>query len=407
MAGAGTSNRGRHCMIVHAHYPTGETRVQRQALALIEAGFDVDVLCLRGAGEPRREFVDGVSVRRLPVDRHRGSGMLAQLVEYLAFFVLALGTFGYRHLLHRYSTVQVHNLPDFLVFSALPAKLSRTPIILDLHDLMPEFMAFRIDSDLGHPLVRLVALQERLACRFADRVVTVTDEWADKLRARSARPDDVDVVMNIADTRIFDRAAIGETREPVREEFEVIYHGTFTHRYGVDTLIEAVSRLAGSIPGIRLTLLGDGETRTELIALAERLGLQDRVHFSDGLVGAEDLPAKLCAADVGVVPNRANIFTDGILPTKLLEYVALGIPTVVAETAGVKRYFGPDAVEFFTPGDVDGLANGIAALFRDPERRARMTRNADRFNHEYSWSREAANYVDLVAGLARPDVGRA
>ena len=50
-----TKNRQkRHCMIVHAYYPVGETRVQREALALIDAGYAVDVICLREQGEAPR-----------------------------------------------------------------------------------------------------------------------------------------------------------------------------------------------------------------------------------------------------------------------------------------------------------------------------------------------------------------
>ena len=120
-------------MVVHAQYPVGETRVQREALALVDRGIDVDVLCLRGHGEPASERVDGVTVRRLPVGRHRGRGLAWQLVEYLAFFVLASAVLSALHLRRRYRTVQVHNLPDFLVFCALVPKLTGAGVLLDLH----------------------------------------------------------------------------------------------------------------------------------------------------------------------------------------------------------------------------------------------------------------------------------
>ena len=385
-------------MVVHANYPVGETRVQRQALALVDAGFDVDVICLRGDDEPKREIVEGVNVRRLPVDRHRGSGMASQLLEYLIFFSLVFALFTARHLRHRYDSVQVHNLPDFLVFSVIAAKATQTPVVLDLHDLMPEFMAHKIDSDFGHPIVRLVALQERLACAFADVVITVTEEWGDVLRGRGVRGYKVHVVMNVADSRLFHRAPY-RAAEP--HPYTVIYHGTFTHRYGVDLLVRAVGELRSAVPDVRLVLLGDGETRDELIELSDTLGLSDCVEFSDGTVEAAALPDLIRAADVGVVPNRSNIFTEGILPTKLLEYVALGVPAVVAETGGVRRYFEPGMVEFFAPDDPIDLARALQRLHDDPGRREALVANSDAFNADYAWTRIAAAYVDLISGTAR------
>src|SRR5512146_1742938 len=79
----------RHCMIVHAHYPIGEVRVEREALALLANGYEVDVICLRTNGEPATSVEDGVHVYRLPVTRHKGKGVFVQFLEYLAFFFLA------------------------------------------------------------------------------------------------------------------------------------------------------------------------------------------------------------------------------------------------------------------------------------------------------------------------------
>ena len=112
----------RHCMVVHAYYPLGETRVEREALALIEKGFEVDVICLKDEGELSFENVDGVDVYRLPVMRNKG-GFIKQFGEYLNFFVRVLFKLISLHSKRKYQVIQVHNLPDFLVFSALYPKI--------------------------------------------------------------------------------------------------------------------------------------------------------------------------------------------------------------------------------------------------------------------------------------------
>lgn len=385
-------------MVVHAYYPIGETRVQREALALVDRGYEVDVLCLRDAGAPRRGAHEGVFVHRLPVRRHRDRGFAVQLLEYLAFFAVAAVVLSVRHLRRPYDAVQVHNLPDFLVFCALVPKLTGTVVILDLHDLMPEFFAARISSDLDHPLVRLVALQERLACSFADRVITVTDGWRDVLIARGVPADRVHVTMNVADARVFARPASSTSAASANTDdgFTLLYHGTLTQRYGVDLMLDAVARVGDVQPPVRLRILGDGDLRDDLLEMRRQLGLESHVFISDGMVDVSELPAEIAAADAGVVPTRSGVFTDGLLPTKLMEFVAMHTPVIAARTPTVASYFDDDMLQFFRPGDADGLAQAIRALAADPRRRATLAANAEAFNHKYASASTAAGYAAIV-----------
>src|SRR5213593_3403398 len=92
-----SSYHRRHCMVVHNYYPLGEPRVEREAQALVNHGYEVDVICLQREGEPVVDTKAGVQVYRLPVKRHRGRGLAVQLLEYLAFFVMALGKLAILH----------------------------------------------------------------------------------------------------------------------------------------------------------------------------------------------------------------------------------------------------------------------------------------------------------------------
>lgn len=386
-------------MVVHAYYPIGETRVQREALALVGQGYQVDVICLRDEGEPSKAREDGVDIYRLPVMRHRAKGLVVQFFEYLAFFTLALVKLISLHTWKRYGTIQIHNLPDFLVFSALFPKLTGARIILDLHDLMPEFFASRSGGDFNSLPVRLVAWQERISCRFADHVITVTDVWRETLIQRGVPATKVSVVMNVADTRLFSRVPPPIRIAQTDPGFSLIYHGTFSHRFGVDLIVAAVARVRSQVPGLHLTLLGGGEARDDLVALRQELGLQEVVEISEEFIHAGELPSMIRQADVGIVPNRSDIFTDGLLPTKLMEYVALGIPVIAAHTPTIAAYFDGRMVRFFRPGDVEDLARCIVDLHNDRRRLKELAHEADRFNETYSWDNVAADYVALVDRL--------
>jgi glycosyltransferase involved in cell wall biosynthesis len=386
-------------MVVHAYYPEGETRVERQAGALIARGYEVDVVCLRRAGQRVVDRHSGVNVYRLAVRRHKGRGVVVQFLEYLVFLILATFKTAALHRRRRYQVVQVHNLPDFLVLAAALPKLGRARVVLDLHDLMPEFYAARFGTSLRSWAARVLVWQEQLSCRFADHVITVTKQWRQTLIDRGLAAEKVTVVMNVADSRVFHRAGLSEPRSAADGEFALLYHGNLTHRYGIDLAIEAVGLVRAQIPGICLTIHGGGDYQAALYQKAEELGLQQHIRFSHRSLPTEELPNLIRQADVGLVPYRRDLFTDGILPTKLMEYVAVGLPVIAARTPTIAAYLNETMVQFFTPGDAPDLARCIVALYHDRERLARLVEQSDEFNRRYNWTLLGAEYVALVERL--------
>jgi glycosyltransferase involved in cell wall biosynthesis len=381
-------------MIVDNGYP--DPRVEREALALVARGHHVDVICARTVAAPRHEVVDGVRVHRLPVVRQRGSGLVSQLLEYTAFLAWSAAELLRLQMRARFDVVQVHNVPDFLVFAALPAKLVGTPVILDLHDLMPEFYASRFGGRMDSVPVRLVRWQERVSAALADAVVTVTSLWRDTLVRRGLDPAKVRVVMNAPDERLYPRQPPKDTEgDPIR----LIYHGTLTHRYGIDLMLQAVAEASRRIP-LRVTLHGRGEMAAEVERLVDELGLSNVVDLSTAKLPATELARLIRSADIGIVPNRNDVFTDGILPTKLMEYVVLGIPAIVTRSAATTAYFDDSMVAFVPPGDAAALAEAIVQLAGDPLRRRALAGTAQRFLDRHPWSAEAATYTELVETLA-------
>ena len=388
----------RHCMVVHAYYPLNEPRVQREAQALVQAGAEVDVICLRDRNEAAAQIDQGVRIYRLPVRRDEKRGAAIQFLEYLAFFTLAFVQLTLLHFYRRYQVVQVHNLPDFLVFAALAPRLMGAVVILDLHDLMPEFFISRFGGDMDSLPVRLVRWQEQLSCRFASHVITVSKLWRETLVRRGVPPSKCSVVMNVADDRIFNQ------RPPLQssgDSVHLIYHGTLTYRYGVDLALQAVAQARVQMPHLRLTIHGCGEFLSDLERLRAELGLQEVVTFSTRLLPMEELPRLLSSADIGLVPYRRDPFTDGILPTKLMEYAALGLPAIAVRTPAIEAYFTEEMVQFFEAGDVNALANCIVRLSHDRERRELLAHNIYQFNQRYNWTVQRSEYLALVAGLCK------
>ncbi len=388
----------RHCMIVHKYYPT-DIRVRRQSEALKAAGIEVDVLCLRRPGEPAQAVTAGVHAHRVPLRLRANVGAGVQLLEYLAFFILVMFSLTWRHVRRPYDVIQIHNLPDFLVFVALIPKLLGARVILDLHDLMPEFFQARFNGSASPYLTKLVLLQEKLACRFANHVITVTELWRQTLIARGVPADKCSVVMNLADPQIFRPRQGGDKSAKQNGRFGLIYHGYMPERYGLDLVLQAMNQVREEIPGIHFTLIGGGEHLETLKLMALELGLADGYVEILSPLPVEKLPPIIANADLGVVPYRDDVFTDTLLPTKLMEYAAMEIPAVVSRTSAITTYFDDTMVRFFTPGDVSDLAQCFLDLYADRKKLARLKEGIKGFNQHHNWHQTSSEYVALVKRL--------
>lgn len=397
----GKQNTKRCCMIVYATYPLGETRVQREAETLLRCGYEVDVIGIRLPDDLPVDTYKGVRIYRekyrVPVLGAKKAGLRGKFFNYLRFFLAAAWRVSLLHLRKSYDVIQVHNLPDFLVFSAWLPKRMGARVILDLHDLMPEFFAGRFQSK--YSLVgRLIRWQERKACAFADHVITVSEHWRQALIQRGVPEQKCSVIMNVADDQVFRQNGIGRAVQRAPDQFRLIYHGSIHDRYGLDTAVEAIDALREKIPNIQMTLIGNGGFLPHVKQMVADRGLSKHIKI-EGLRLAEELPEIISSHDLGVVPYLNDVFTDGLLPTKLMEYAALGLPAVASRTTAIEAYFSDTMTEFFEPGNAKDLAQRILYLYNHSDRMVELSKGCQKFNERYNWKKVSAQYFALVESV--------
>lgn len=381
--------------VLRQHYVPQDTRVLREVTALIDEGYEVDLICLRKPGEPGCERRGPLTVRRLAVARGAGRGALGYLLWYGQFFVRAAALVSALHLRRRYRVVQVNSLPDVLVFAAAVPQMLGARVLLDLQECMPEFYASKFAVAMDHPVVRLIAAMEQRSIRFADLVITPTPQLRRAFIDRGAAAERISVVMDAADEQIF-HPLPGIRPDPDR--FTLISHGTVEERYGLDTAIEAVAVLREEIPRLQLKIFGDGSDLPRLHGLAAALGVADRVSFSDGFVPFDQLVAALAAADVGIVAMKRDAFRDLTVASKAFDFIAMGIPMAMSRTRSVEETFPADTVELFESGDAVDLARAIRRVYADPDRRARL---AAQPAQRYRWTYQRVRYLEVVHRLLR------
>jgi glycosyltransferase involved in cell wall biosynthesis len=381
----------RVAIVVHAVVP-GDARIRRQADALLDAGFAVDVFALRGPGEEPVESRRRLRIIRLPVNR-TFVGFAGHMAEYLAFAAIASVRLAAEHRRHRYDLVQVATVPDFLAFAAMPLKLAGVPLLLDLHEDMPEFYRDRFRRRPLPALMPLVTGVTKASAAVADRLITVHEPLRELSLRRGVAPERISVVMNTADEGIFDPSRYPRRAFMADGELRLIHHSNLQRIYGMDVAVEAVAQLA-ELP-LRLDVYGDGPHRAAIQAAIERTGTGDRVHLH-GRVAIEELPRLIADADVGIVPSLDEPYLKYSLSTKLLEYVAMGIPVIASDLATFRAHFTDDALLYVRGGDPVDLARAIRAVVADPDAAAARAHDALRQAQRYQWADQRQAYLAVV-----------
>jgi glycosyltransferase involved in cell wall biosynthesis len=372
-----------------------DSRIQRQARALAERGDHVDCVCL-GDQVELNVGEGSIATHRAAADKPRG-GARAYLEGNARFLAGATRKVSALDRADAFDLIEVHNMPDALVFAALRPKLRGVPLVLNFHDTFPELFATLFDRPLGHPLVRLVRAEERISAAVANGHVFVTEEARELLRQRGIDAKRSQVVMNTPDERVF-----GERREartpPRAGDLRVVYHGGLADRFGVETLVRAVALLRGRGEPITLDVYGsDAEAAGRLAAFASEAA-PEGVRIAPQPTQVEEIPARVAEADLGVVPTLQDDFTDLLLPVKLLEYVHMGLPVVASRLPVIERYFGDDVL-LAEPGDAASIAAAIEGVRSDPvAARTRAERAAKRLA-KIEWRQQRQGYLELVDGL--------
>jgi glycosyltransferase involved in cell wall biosynthesis len=383
------------CMITHSFYES-DNRVIRYAEALVQRGDSVDVLALRRSQDlPKEEVISGVRVFRIK-DRFgkKEQSRVSFLWPLMRFLATSSWWVMRRHRRLPYDLVHVHNIPDFLVFAAWYPKLTGARIILDIHDIVPEFFASKFGTSRGSGLVWALKLVERVSAAFADHVIIANHLWLEKYITRSARKEKCSVYINHVDARTFRSGR----QKPSGEKQVVMFPGGLQWHQGLDIAIRAFAKLRVRLPQTEFHIYGDGGMKPELVSLAAKLGLNGSVRFFDP-VRIHQMAEVMATADLGVVPKRADSFGNEAYSTKIMEFMSVGVPLVVSDTKIDRFYFDNSVVRFFESGNVDALAEAMHEVLSNPEQRRRLIDCATEYVARNCWDNSKAKYLQLVDAL--------
>ena len=389
------------CILVQSVYDF-DPRVRRKAEALVAAGYAVDVLALRGPNGKKTYTLNGVSVYTVSLGKKRGS-LVRYTFEYAAFFLWAFVRVPVLMRRRRYAVIDVNTLPDFLIFAPLVARWMGAKLILDMHEITPEFYMSKYGMAEGSWLVRLLKWLEKISVDFADRVITINQPIEDLLVQRGLSASKAVVVMNAVDEARFASVshATPLTDAAITDRFVMMYHGTLTRTYGLDIAIEAFGIAHEEMPGAEMWILGSGPDQGPLAELARRRGLASKVKLI-GQVASNEIPSWLSQCDLGILPFRRDVFLDFAFPNKLPEFIVAGKAVAISRLKAIRHYFSEDALAYFEPNNPSDLAKQMVRVYRDRPLRARLAANATEEYAPIRWNLMKERYLTLVEELVDP-----
>ena len=381
--------------------PTAGTFVHEQAPALTDPGHDVRIVSPKGFAPPllkrwrRFRDVPGTAV-------HDGLRVL-----YPRKVTLPGGRLGHWNALSMRASIagplrRIHERWPFDVVHA--------------HMLVPDgWAAMGAASELGVPVLATAhradvldvparggAQREQVVEAVAgiDQVVAVSQAMRRACESLAQPRREVAVVPNGADARVFhprDRAATRRDLDLPADERIITFVGALTPRKGIDTLIEAMGRLADETRPPLLVVAGIGELRESLDARIAELGIGDRVRFV-GKVPHDDVALWMAAGDVFCLPS----LSEG-LPTVVCEAMACGRAVVATAVDGTPEIVDDGATGYLVPPtDEVALADALRRILNDDARRAGFEAEALRRSQEtYTWAANAAAHIPLYEAILR------
>lgn len=381
-----------------------DRRVWLECRALFAAGYEVSVICPKGAGEAAEEILDGIAIYRYaPAPQARGLLGYAWEFAYSWVRTAAISTQVWRR--SRFDVLQACNPPDTYWLLARLWRTRGVRFVYDQHDLNPELFESRFGrpSGLGSRFeMRTLLWLERMTYRAADHVVSTNESYRRVAQMRgSKRLDEITIVRSGPDTK--QMTPIYPPKQLLSDhEFRLVYLGIMGPQDNVDVLLDVMDELVHrrGRTDTRLTLLGFGDCLEDLKRDATSRGLESWVRFT-GRVGPVQIAQYLSAAHVGLSPDRKTPLNDVSTMNKVMEFMAFGLPCVSFDLVET-RVTAADSALYIADGDVIEFANAIERLLADPDLRVQLGTTARaRAEMVLDWRPQAINFVTMYDDVVR------
>lgn len=273
------------------------------------------------------------------------------------------------------------------------------PFVYEVRGLWHMSRVARQPHFLHHANYQAMDAAEVAICKEADFVLAITHAVRHYLIDKGVPEDRILVLPNGVDTHRFTPI---EPDEDLRAELEIGegivigYVGSFVKYEGLDLLVEAFAKLRERHAGVYLLLVGDGDTRNELEAMVDQLGIRDGVRFT-GRVPHDDVNRYHSIIDIAPFPRTPDIVCEFISPLKPFESMAMGQVVVGSDVAALREIITDgEHGRLFKKGDSHDLFEVLSTLVSNPEEMSRLRDSGLDWVKEHRDWNKLASYLHEV-----------
>ncbi|WP_312796860.1 glycosyltransferase family 4 protein [Tianweitania sp.] len=349
------------------------------------------------------EVIDNIRVVRVWTFICANKGFVCRTLDYFSFMITALlAAFFVRRI-----DVVVGTSPQFFTVCAawLVSVLRRAPFVFELRDLWPQSIRV-VGAMQDGVLLKALSRIELFLYHRAALIVAVTHSFKRILTARGVDPGKIAVVTNGVDLQRFQPASkdpLLEAKLGLNNRFVAGYIGTHGLAHGLDTVLDAARQLRDlGESDVRILMLGDGAEKAELQRRAKAEDLRN-ILFVD-TVPKDQVSRYWSLLDCSLIHLRRDPLFRSVIPSKLFEAMATGIPVVLGvegEVADLVRRYEVGVT--VPPEDARALVEAVLALRDDPACRATMAENGAQAARRFSRPALALSMLQAIEGVVQHD----
>lgn len=390
--------------IWHSVYPW-DVRLEKMSGACLEAGHSVSIVCKGGADRPNVETVKGANVFHVSF-RMTQPDLVSKLATYPIFFSpmwrsQALAALAASEV----DVVVVRDLPLAGLGLWVGRQLEK-PILLDMAENYPAAL-IAYQNLMYRPFLMndawLPRKYEQHAIQRVDHVFVVAEEQRRRLINLGLASARITTVGNTPVQSFID-AAVVATEDS--SKMNLLYVGNLDRHRGADLLVKAFSRFRNEFRYARLTLVGDGNQKEDLIAMVKRFHLEDAVSIP-GRVQWSRIAEFIRQSTICLIPHLRSEHTDTTLPNKLFDYMAFSKPVIASDCAPLKRIIEQERCgKVFRSGDVEDLAAALSRMAMDPSSREDGKNGRAAVEREYNWNLDKEKLLTALEHVSRAATNR-
>ncbi|WP_240614729.1 glycosyltransferase family 4 protein [Polaribacter filamentus] len=390
-------------MILDASFPP-DPRVENEAVSLVKSGHQVYLFCLKYGDEKVSEIINGIQVKRYKSSKLEFK--FSALVYTVPFY-----TFLMQKKIHQFITeteIEALHIHDIRIAQAVfnANKKFNLPVVLDLHDNMPEVMKLypHLQKFPGKYIIspKKWKQKEEEFIKKATKVISVSPEFIEILQTRlPSEKEKFILVPNTIRASFFEEYTVDASIiEKYKNKFVILYLGDTHVRRGLQTAISAVEKLKDKIPNIKLVIVGKNTTDVVLKQQVKDLKLHDFVDF-EGWQNVALFQSYILSSAVCISPLHRNLQHDVAYANKIFQYMSLGKSLLVSDAIAQKRL-----IERINSGlvhqekDVEDFSDKVLKLFSDEKLRTELGENGKNFvRNEFSWEQTSKKLLHLYDNL--------